>query len=171
MAELSETIYQSRSKRLGELLELDTESLVGWLDEDLKVIFQHQLRTPLQLDWQILRPELAEKLKPWIAAGSQCPVCYGDLFLKPNAPVELLELVKEFAKAHHVHPMSPLPREISRALYFTSIAAALAHRGQLISQLDPDHLQSGFSWALNQVWIHDVIRDIFRQAQSLIVGR
>ena len=85
---------------------------------------------------------------------------FADLFHHPAPPIELLELVKDFAKANLDHPESGLPGEIAAALYYTSIAAALVRLDARISQLPDADLQRGLRWTMEQAWLDEKTKGI-----------
>jgi predicted transcriptional regulator len=79
-------------------------------------------------------------------------------------PIELLSLTKEFAKANMDHPDSSLPKEVAAVLYYASISAALARRGERISQLNDAELERGLRWAKDQPWVDKQIQHLLVQA-------
>jgi hypothetical protein len=89
---------------------------------------------------------------------------FSDLFHHPAPLVELLELVKDFAKANLDHPESGLPGEIATALYYTSIAAALVQLDTRISQLPDAELQRGLNWTREQPWLDEKTRELAAKA-------
>jgi hypothetical protein len=89
---------------------------------------------------------------------------FSDLFEHPAPPIELLEAVKDFAKANLDHPESGLPGEIAAALYYTSIAAALVHLDSRISQLTDADLRRGLLWVMEQAWVDEATKKLLTQA-------
>lgn len=91
---------------------------------------------------------------------------FADLFHHPAPSRELLELVKDFAKANLDHPESGLPAEITSALYYTSIAAALVHLDERISKLSDADLQNGLRWAQQQAWLDERTKGLLAEASK-----
>jgi hypothetical protein len=97
---------------------------------------------------------------------------FSDLFHHPAPPIELLELVKNFAKANLDHPESGLPGEIASALYYISIASALIHLDSRISQLPDSDLRRGLRWTEEQAWLDEKTKGLLAQAlKKLSVGK
>jgi hypothetical protein len=88
----------------------------------------------------------------------------GELFFHPNPPLELLKVAKRFAKENRRDKESPFPRPIATAVYYAAIAAALVRSKSPISKHPPDILSRGFHWAIDQPWMDERLRDLFRQA-------
>jgi hypothetical protein len=84
--------------------------------------------------------------------------------------VELLEMVKDFAKANVDRPDSGLPAEIAAVLYYTSIAAALVRLDTRISQLSDAGLQRGLRGALSQGWLDEKTKELLTQALAKVMG-
>ncbi len=88
------------------------------------------------------------------AQGAPCQ-SFGDLLRQPSPPLELLELVKDFAKANADHPEHGLPKEIAAVLYYACIAAALLRLKARISKLSEADLGRGLRWAAEQPWLDE----------------
>ena len=93
---------------------------------------------------------------------------FADLFHHAFPPIELLEMVKRFAKANAKDPQSIYSREVSQALYYESIAAALVKLGKRITRLSRDQVMVGFDWALSQAWIDGRDRELLEQARKVV---
>ena len=82
-----------------------------WRADELAAIFKHQISTPMLVDLGSFDPRTANKLKIVSEGHSLLLKSFSDLFHHPAPPVELLELVKDFAKANLDHPESGLDRK------------------------------------------------------------
>ena len=82
----------------------------------------------------------------------------------PQPPLELLELVKDFAKANADHPENGLPKEIAAVLYYGCIAAALVRLKARISKLSDAELRRGLGWAVEQPWVDEETRQLLARA-------
>src|SRR6202012_2018941 len=89
---------------------------------------------------------------------------FGDLFHHPAPVPELLEVVKDFAKANMDHPESGVPAEIATALYYVSIATALERLDSRISRLPDADLQRGFRWTMEQAWLDEQTKELLGKA-------
>ena len=74
----------------------------------------------------------------------------GELLLHPSPPVDLLLLVKQFAKLAHHSLASALPHELLSALYHASSVAAMVRSGRRISRLTNEAMRRGLIWACHQ---------------------
>lgn len=161
-------IRNSGSSQLGSLLGLATAERISWGREELGAILRHQLAAPVQFDLGNLSPRLAEGLRAISSGQGLLVKSFADLLHHPHPPVELLELSKEFARAYWNHPASPLPREVAMLLYFASIAAALTRCRQRITSLDNQTLGRNFGWFLDQPWLDEPSRELFREALTVL---
>jgi hypothetical protein len=89
---------------------------------------------------------------------------YSDLFRHSLPPLDLLVIVKEYAKAASVTSDGPLPPEVARVLYFTCLAAAWVRHRACISSLTAAELRAGFDWVLDRPWADPIIKDLCTQA-------
>ncbi len=161
-------LYRSDPRDIAPLMGLEREEYRHWHDDELAEILQHQLQAPLlfdlagvmeSVDLTIPRDEMA-------AIGS-----FGELLQHSSPPLTLLKLMKEFAKSSDRAGEAPLPPEIATALYYASIAAALARHGERISRLTPDELHDGLEWGLQQPWLNNPgnpLRDLLAEALVIV---
>ena len=70
----------------------------------------------------------------------------GELLADEKPSIELLQLVKKFAKLCKRNPENPLPSEIVMFLYYVSITVALVRLNETISDLPPSTLVRGLIW-------------------------
>lgn len=134
-----------------------------WRASELGAVLSHQLSAPVAFDLGRLDAGLAKELRVASAAKGLLLRSFNDLFQHPCPPVELLSLVKDFAKRHLAHPASPLPPQIARVLYFVSISVALARCGRRITRLDDARLRSGIEWAMAQPWVGESTKGLLSQ--------
>lgn len=149
----SAAVFHSRAKELAALMATGEERAHLWRPDELAAIFRHQISTPMLVDLDNFDPHAADRLKMLSEAHGLLLKSFADLFHHAAPPVELLKLVKDFAKANVDHPESGLPSEIATALYYLSIAAALVHLDTRISKLSDADMQRGLSWAREQSWL------------------
>jgi RNA polymerase sigma-70 factor (ECF subfamily) len=125
-------------------------------------LLRHLLAAPVPLDLSALGADTAGKVRAWADSQGLLLKSFGDLFAHPHPLVDLLELVKDFAKEHRTDAESPLPREVATVLYYTSIAVALTRCGQRITRHDDATLRQGFQWGIDQPWVDETVRGMLR---------
>jgi hypothetical protein len=166
----SAAVFKSRAEKLATLMATGEERARLWRPDELAAIFRHQMSAPVAVDLGAFDPRTARRLRALSEAQGLLLRSFDDLFHHPAPPIELLELVKEFAKANLGQPESGLPDEIAAALYYTSIAAALVRLDARISQLPEADLQRGLRSTLEQAWLDDKTKELLAQALETASG-
>jgi hypothetical protein len=124
-----------------------------WHEDDMAAIFRHELTCPVELELGAVHSGMAAQLATVAAARGLLLRSFADLLRHPNPPVELLVLVKQFAKSISQHPDSPLPRQVANVLYYLSLSAARVRCGRRITELDDASFRQGLGWCLEQPWV------------------
>jgi len=166
----SAAILKSRAEKLSALMATGEERSKLWQPEELAAIFRHQMSSPVQLDLGAFDPRTANRLRTLSEAQGLLLKSFSDLFHHPVPLVELLQLVKDFAKANLDQPESGLPGEIAAALYYTSIASALVRLDRRISQLPDPDLLHGFQRIMEQTWLDEKTKALLAKAVEKISG-
>jgi hypothetical protein len=164
----SEAVFKSRAKKLASLLAAGEEGHYLWRPEELAAIFRHQMAAPIMVDLGTFDASSAERLQREGAQRGLLLKSFSDLFLHPTPPLELLTLIKDFAKANRDHPGSALPPEIAAALYYVSLAAALVRLDRRISSLSDADLRRGLQLTLQQGWLDLPTRELLARALEKI---
>ena len=157
----SAAVFKSRAKKLATLMATGEERADLWRPEELAAIFRHQMSAPVMVDLGTFDPRTATRLRTLSEAQGLLLRSFDDLFHHSAPPIELLELVKDFAKANMDHPESGLPGEI---------AAALVRLDARISQLPDADLLRGLRWALEQAWLDEKAKELLTQALARVSG-
>jgi hypothetical protein len=145
------------------LLDFREVNRHAWAAEELAAMSRHQLAAPLQLSLGVLSGEVAHQLR--VADPPVNPLMtLGQLFEHEHPPIELLKLVKRFAKICKRDPNNPLPSEIVMLLYYGSIAAAMTRTSERITDLPAAPLRRGMNWMSNQPWVTEQMRGQLREA-------
>jgi WD40 repeat protein/predicted Ser/Thr protein kinase len=161
-------LSKSDPASLARMMDLDTGTKHDWHPEELGSILRHQLDSPLAFDLGNFAPESKGTLDV-ISPSTTTPLnTFGDLLRHPHPPLEVLKLVKEFAKANRNNSQSTLPPEIATVVYFAAIVVALMRCGQRITALDDDALRQGVEWVVAQPWIDELSRSLLRDALTFI---
>lgn len=155
------------SSQLACLFSPSDDPQALWNPHELKAIWQHQLAAAVEFDLGGLSEPLAAQLRSLPTSGGSAGKTFADLLFHSAPPPALLELVKEFAKAHSTHPGSLLPREISMALYYAAIAAALVRCSRRISSLTDGTLREGLQQVSRFAWLDEQTRSLIQGALRL----
>jgi hypothetical protein len=166
----SARLRKSSAQQLSALMGSGDERGPLWRPEELASMFRHQMSAPVLMDLGSFDPRTANQLKALTAAQGLLLSSFADLFNHSNPPVQLLQLVKDFAKTNLDHPESGLPREIATALYYASIAAALVRLDKRISKLSDTDLQRGLRLTRDQTWLDERTRSLLAEALKKISG-
>jgi hypothetical protein len=151
---------QSDPSRLAQLFELEDTPHRAWSQEELGAMLSHQLAAPLLLDLERVAP-----FGPAVPQGSVRPsLTFGELLSQSQPSLELLKKTKQFAKASRVRGESALPPEIATLLYFGSIVVARHRLGERISEQSDEALVYGVQWVIDQPWVDEATRGLFRSA-------
>jgi hypothetical protein len=155
-------VFESPAAGLLAFLEAAEPGDSGWGSTAPGAVFRHQWAAPLVVDLAGLR-EGGKVMAPLAQSEGLVLRTFGDLLNHPHPPASLLLLAKEFAKRCLYSPLSAIPHDVARVLYFACIAAALARAGRRISELGDEALTAGMRWAVGRRWINDGARAVLRE--------
>lgn len=157
-----------RKRGLDRLMEFGLAAGKACRPDELRAVWQHHLGSPLQFDLGNLDAPASRRLRVLGEAEGLLLRSLRDVLQHPHPPMELLQLTKDFAKAHEKSPRSPLPPEVARLLYLAAIAAAWARCGRRITSLDDAQLARAFDWALDQSWADRATRKLIASGRRLL---
>lgn len=160
----SSAIFKSHAKKLAALMAAGAEGQRVWHAGELAAIFRHQMSTPMRIDLGMFNQQIATRIAQLSEAQGLVLKSFADLFHHPAPPIELLLLVKDFAKANLDPAESGVPNEISTALYYTSIAAALVRLNERISTLADEDMRRGLQWSIQQPWLDPKTTELLNTA-------
>jgi len=163
MTDSAKLIHESESSRLADMMFTETDSPQLWQPEELGDILRHEMSAAVEFELGGLNGAMAERLRRLTSARRLLVKSFGDLLGHPNPPVELLEMVKEYAKALSRHPASPLPREIAMALYYAAIVVAHLRCGKRISKLKDQEIRAGLERIAARPWMTGDLRKLFEE--------
>ena len=154
---------------LSQLLACDEQPGATWSKSDLHAILRHQLEADVEFDLThfggVARATLTSVATHQDSAEHQT---FGQLLAAPDPPLEMLELVRRFAKRSRVQRSGDLPDEVATVLYYAAIAAARLRHGTSLSKLDDETLWDGLAWGLEQDWLTAPLRDLFSETLKAI---
>lgn len=137
-----------------------------WMPSELGAILHHLMAVPMPFDLSALPPGTRSRLQTLGAANGLLLNSLAALLHHPHPPVELLLLLKRYAKSNHEHPDSALPAEISTVLYILSIVVARQRCQRRITALNDDAVLSSIDWVLALPWLDDKARCLLRQGRE-----
>ncbi len=150
------------------MLALGLAAARPWRPEELAAAWEYHLSAPLQFDLGGLDPARARELRDLSAAQGLLLASLRGLLQHPVPPLELLEMVKDFAKACLCAPDPPLPPELAGALYHLVMAVALSRLGERITNLGDAEILSGLDWAMARPWLDKASRATLARARRLV---
>jgi hypothetical protein len=146
--------------RLASIVDLDPSAERLWKPQELAALLRHQLAVPVPLEqWERAQ---APSDKPTGSAIRS----FGDLLNHPIPPIELLVMLKDFAKANAGHPDSALPSEVAKVLYYLAISVALLRHNHRITSMSDADLGSSLRWAIGLPWIGPQQQSLLKQAMA-----
>lgn len=159
---------QSDPRNLASVIDLDPSPQRIWNADELAAIFRHQLSASIQFDLGALDTGDGRKLAALSEAQGLLVKSFGDLLLHPNPPIELLIMLKDFAKANASHRDSALPADVAKVLYYLAISVALVRCKQRITQTTDQELAQSLRWAIELPWIQTPQREIMTEALRML---
>jgi hypothetical protein len=141
----------------------ETEQLRAcWLPEELGSILRHQLSAPVQFHASD-EPTRPPPNPDQQSSPSPVPIrTFDELFHHPHPPIELLRRTHQFAKINLSRSGSLLLPEIATLLYYAAIILAQVRWNERITRLDAAALEQGRRWILDQPWVDERTKGIFR---------
>ena len=160
-------LEQSDPKSLSTMLDLDLQLGQDWTEPELGAMLRHLMQAELEPDLTRSAPGGEKRFSALRAANPRLPQTFGQALQNSDTPPELLELIKDFAKACGASTAhSPLPEQVATVLYYAAILAARLNCEKSISGLDDATLLQGVQWSLQRAWVADPIALLMQQAQS-----
>jgi hypothetical protein len=146
------------------MLNMSGKSPHVWLPQELAAILRHELQAPLALALGAYAAE-ADNMIRQLSDTNPPPESLESVLLQPRPSVEILNVVKKFAKSSSLEGVEDgMPREIALLLYFLSIALARARCQTRLSELPDEAVMNGLQWMLGQNWVADSIRSLASEA-------
>lgn len=165
MSKLASSIETVAPGKLASFLDDDDD--IGqriWSEDELGAILKHQMSIPIAVDLSAQKKAVAQQLMALCSGNGMLLKSYEDLFDHENPPIELLQIIKDYAKTCLSAKNSPFPSEVASVLYYTTIAAAMARCRRRISSLTDEKLREGFEWVLARPWKNKSISRLMKQA-------
>jgi len=157
---------KSAPQRWGKFLQIECQRTSR--PEEFGEILRHQLSAPLRIDLEHAGPAVPHLVKALAQAELLKIQSFADLLRHPHPPIDLLKLIKDYAKCNRDHPDSHLPGEVAAVIYYLSIVAAWLRCGQKITRLSDQDLQEGVDWVLNLSWVDEETKATFREGPQFL---
>jgi hypothetical protein len=160
----SRFIHAAASRKLAKLLEPASsagDAPTIYHGADRAVILRHQLAAPLGEELSSPICGAAGRADPLVNLDPSLKT-FADLLHHESPPLDLLKRTKEFAKSCRADP-DLLPPEVATLLYYAAIVVARLRHDQRITELDDEKLRKGVEWAIEQAWLDQPTRTLFRE--------
>jgi hypothetical protein len=162
------------AKALASMIRLGSaEALAGpvWSEGDLAAILQHQLTSPLAEEMKTMiqgeNHAVAQAMKiDRLMQAEPAPLhSMRDLLLAKAPPLELLVMVKDFAKTSRSR--GALPAEVASVVYFAAILVARLRHHRSITNLPETSVRKGVQWVLARKWLDGELRKLLEDGERL----
>ncbi len=164
MQDPANSVYESSPRSLADLIREVRRSRSAPTSEELSALLEVVLTRPMEFRADGVTGGQKGGVRLGDAPRELLLKGIGDLLSHPHPPVDLLVMVKEFAKANCQHPDSAIAPEVARVLYFASIAAGLARCGCCMTNLEQSAQLKGLRWLSEQAWVDDGLRALGKEA-------
>jgi len=164
-----DSIDHTDAARLAGLMDIEPDQR-EWGSDEKAAIWRHQMSAPMGVDLGNLGAAAAPKLKSLCLSEGLLISSFRELIQHPNPPVELLIVVKDFAKLMRKHPHSPLPPDVSVALYYACVAAALVTSDERLAGVSEAELLRGLEWLASLDWVDQDVRALAQAARAGLPG-
>lgn len=167
----NKSIYGSAPERLAELLSIaaDGEKLRLGLssEQEKEQLLLDRLAEPLLLD-----PSLVELL-PSIPSllSNAMDICngesIGEILLGSGTDIAVLRKIKNYSNKISSRTESAVERDVSIALYYAAIAAALVLHSKKITRFSYQDMEKSFVMLAEKKWISGKIAELFDKAAQM----
>src|SRR5437016_5071845 len=154
----TQTIFLSGPAGLARILAQDQPEAALWGPEEMRAMWLHQLRAPLEADLAAIRSPGSSPPSSTSETLAFKDKSFNDLLLDPNPPLALLKLTKDFAKQTIKDTEDPHLKEIAAVLYYCSYAASMTRCGKRLGGMRSHELKGGFEWAVGREWLDQQTR-------------
>lgn len=155
------------TRALEMFLDPEFQNRRVWQPEELGAMLEYQWRSPLEADLSGMDTKTAHMLKNMCDAQSLCLKSYGDIFDHRMPPVEVLTIIKEYAKRNMACPDVELPGDIAKLLYILSVVVARMRCGKRITTQDDSTIRQSITALLTQPWLSPSVSELLREALSV----
>src|SRR5438445_4073997 len=112
----TDTMFMSGAAGLARILAQDQPATALWEPEEMRAMWQHQLRAAMEADLSTLPPAKSNALRNAPEAIAFGQKSFGELLLHSQPQLVLLQLTKDFAKQVLKEAKDPQLKKIAAAL-------------------------------------------------------
>ncbi len=167
-SDATDTMFMSGAAGMARILAQDQPETALWEPEEMRAMWQHQLRAGMEADLNTVTSSKSNALRNAPESIAFDQKSFGELLLHSKPPLALLQLTKDFAKQVLKEAEDPQLKEIAAALYYVSYAAGMTRCGARLGGMSGHELRGGFEWALARVWIDDRSKALIAEARGLL---
>ncbi|MDZ4693661.1 MAG: hypothetical protein SGI86_00820 [Deltaproteobacteria bacterium] len=161
----SKTLPQFRNTQaIRRLLSVESPAAEEWLPDEFGVMLGHQLGTSLALGVSRLDAARGLGTQQMLERLGSPSITFFEALARGGATVEILGVVKWFAKECLTSTDPLLPWPIAVYLYVLSIVTALRLHGACISTTPEHKLETDLSWLAGQPWVSGAARGLVEAA-------
>jgi len=164
----TQTIFMSGPAGLAKILEQNQEDAALWRSGEMRAMWQHQLRAPIEADLSGVPAANISSLRRDPATESFLEKSFENLLRDGRPPLPLLKATKDFAKQTFKEAEDAQLKEIAAALYYSSYAAGLVSHNQRLGGMHRNELVGGFDWVLGRDWVDEETKKLILQAKELL---
>jgi hypothetical protein len=159
---------KSPARSLAGLMAMTGDEPAAWSPDELGSILRHQLAAPLEYDLRTIAPGGEQTIHNMTAAirSGPRPRSFGDLIRHPAPPLDLLGLMKDFARTGR--DSRTLPPEVGTVLYYAAIILGVLRQNTRITKLDDTSLRKGIEWSIAVPWIDQSLKQLFTEGLEKI---
>jgi len=164
----SQTIFMSDPAGLAKILDENQETKALWQSGEMKSMWQHQLRAPLEADLNNVPSANLSALRRDSETSPFLEKSFEHLLHHAKPPLLLLKATKDFAKQLFKEAEDAQLKEIAAIIYYASYANGLIRYNQRLGGMHRRELTGGFEWALNRGWLDETTKKIIFEAKQLL---
>lgn len=148
---------------LETLLDPDFVHRRTWQPQELGAMLEHQWDSLFKADMAGLDPAAAGMLTSLCEAQSLSLKSYGDILSHKLPPIELLEIIQDYAKRNLARPGAAIPGEIAELLYVLSIVVARVRWGRRITTQNDSTVLKNIRTLLAHTWLTPPVSELLRE--------
>jgi hypothetical protein len=164
----TQTIFMSGPAGLARILDQNQKDTALWGPEEMRAMWRHQLRAPLDADLSTVQSANLAVLRLAPETSGFLDKSFENLLQNAKPSLSLLKISKQFAKETFKEAEDPQLKEIAAALYYACYAVGIVAHGQRLGGMSTRELTGGFEWAIGRIWLDEPTKKLIKQARELL---